>query len=218
MQVLSLVLLSAVAMTSQAAGFNCKKAKLFVEKAICQDASLSALDEELVYVFNEAVTNSDSPKTLKKQQTNWLKTKRNKCQTNSCLEKVYKERIAVFRKAAANLPSPDSPNPVKTTEYVRYGANDKPDYHAASLTIYELQGKIKVTGTASWVGDATTGNVNTGSVDGTFDLQGDQIHYKDDSGCEFVMLIGKNALTVNHDNGQCGGANVTFDGYYKKVK
>lgn len=211
-RVLSLFALSVSATMSQAAGFDCQKAKTFVEKAICQDQTLSVLDEELGTVFKTALNNSNNPKTLKKQQLNWLKTKRDVCQTNPCLEKVYQARID-------ELSNVKTAKAATTAEYVRYDENGQPAYHSASLTIYALEkGKVKIVGSSTWVGDADTGNVHTGEVDGIFALQGDQVHYQDQGGCEFMVLMGKNALTVNNDNGQCGGANVTFNGYYKKIK
>lgn len=211
-RVLSLTVLSAVSISSQAAGFDCQKAATFVEKAICQDQTLSVLDEELVSVFKTALANSKNPAALKKQQLNWLKTKRNACQTNACLEKVYQERIA----ALGNVASSSS---AATAEYLRYDDKGKPDYHSATLTISTLEkGKVKLVGSSTWVGDPSTGNVHVGEVEGIFALQGDQLRYQDENGCEFMVLIGKNALTVNHDNGQCGGANVSFNGYYKKMK
>jgi uncharacterized protein len=198
---------------SIAASFDCQKASTFVENAICQDPALSALDDEMVAAFNAAIASSGSSVELKKQQHAWLRTIRNICQTNVCLEKAYQERILVLThvggSASSNLKG----------EYIRYNAHDKPDYDSASLTLTTAEkGKVKVTGSAVWVGDAKTGSVHIGEVDGIFELQGEQVNYKDGNGCEFVLLLGKNALTVNNDNGQCGGVNVSFNGYYKKVK
>jgi len=215
-RILSLPMLAVSAITVQAASFNCQKAATFVEKAVCQNDSLSALDDELNTVFNDALNNSADPKGLKKQEITWLKAKRNRCQTNACLEKAYKERIVALSNVDSKLESGKANN---TGEYIRYDANGKADSHAASITIFSLaKSKVKIEGSSTWVGDQATGNVHTGEVNGTFDLQGDQVHYQDESGCAFMLLIGKDALTVNNDNGQCGGANVTFNGYYKKMK
>jgi uncharacterized protein len=94
----SLTLLSLFAMTAQAVSFDCQKASNFVEKAICQNPTLSALDDELATVFQQALDNSKNPDSLKKQEVTWLKTKRDTCQTTACVEKAYKNRIAALNK------------------------------------------------------------------------------------------------------------------------
>jgi uncharacterized protein len=210
-RVLGLITLGGYVGTSQAAAFDCQKAVTLVEKAICQDNALSDLDEELGAVFKAAMDRSKDPQALKKQQLNWLQNNRNLCQTNACLEKSYRERIAVLSNTTVSAP-------VETAVYVRYDEKGKPDYHSASLTLYTLEnGKVKIVGTSTWVGDVATGNVNTGQVNGIATLQGDQARYKDVTGCEFIVLVGQDALTVYNDNGQCGGMNVVFNGYYKRI-
>lgn len=211
-QVLGFMALGVFSVASHAASFDCQKASTFVEKAVCQDAVLSALDEKLSAAFNVAMSNSSNPQALKKQETNWLKTKRDKCQNNACLEKVYSQRIV-------ELSQTGSSNTGIGGEYERYDANGRPDSQAASMTVFSLgKGKVKIVGSSTWVGDVNSGNVHTGEVEGTFAVRGDQINYQDENGCRFILLFGKNALTINNDNNQCGGANVSFDGYYKKIK
>lgn len=221
MRMLSFTVLGAFSSIALAASFDCNKATTLVEKAICQDQSLSTLDDEMAAAFNNGKANSANQSEFIKQQSAWLKTIRNICQTNRCIEKAYQDRIMVLNNN--NIIVNTAPAPASTTdikgEYLRYNAKGKPDYHSASLTLFSPEkGKIKLLGNAVWVGDTKTGNVHIGEVAGTFDLQGEQVSYKDENGCEFVLLLGKNALTVNNDNGQCGGLNVTFNGYYKKVK
>ena len=216
MRVLGLAAFIALSISSQAAGFDCQKATTFVEKVICQNPSLSSLDEELNSVFNAIKDNSRNPQTLKKQQLVWLKTKRDLCQTVTCLDDVYKERIIALS-SITNVS--DSTKSTLAGEYVRYHEKDKPDNRSAFLTISTPEkGKIKVVGTALWVGDIKAGNVHNGEVSGTFVLKDGLVHYQDEAGCKFIILFGKNALKVNGDNGQCGGLNVSFDGYYKKEK
>jgi uncharacterized protein len=95
---LLLTVFSVFATTSQAVSFDCQKANSFVENAICQNQTLSALDDELATVYQAAQDASKNQEVLKKQQLSWLKNKRNVCQTNSCLEKAYKKRIAALGK------------------------------------------------------------------------------------------------------------------------
>jgi hypothetical protein len=105
-------------------------------------------------------------------------------------------------------------------QYKRLNARGKLDYHSAEIDVQLLEdGRLRVQGDATWVGNAATGNVNTGQIDGTFTLQGDKVIYKDDGGeeaCRFTMTFARDLLIVTEDNGKCGGLNVSFDGRYKK--
>ncbi len=97
-RILTISLLSVIATVASAASFDCDKAASFVEKAICQNPKLSALDDDLAVAYQTAQEASKNVDSLKKQQLNWLKNKRDVCQTNSCLEKVYKKRIVALGK------------------------------------------------------------------------------------------------------------------------
>lgn len=93
-RLLSLAVLSLFVSSAYAVSYNCQKAKTFVEKAICHDQELSALDDELNVFYQDALNNSSkkSVATLKKQQLKWLK-ERDTCQTNGCVKKAYQKRI-----------------------------------------------------------------------------------------------------------------------------
>lgn len=91
-RILGLTGLMAFASTASAVSYDCQKAKTFTEKAICQDQELSALDDELNTLYNDAEAASKNPKLLKKQEAKWLAT-RDACQTNGCVKKAYQKRI-----------------------------------------------------------------------------------------------------------------------------
>jgi uncharacterized protein len=84
-----------------AAGFNCAKAKTFIEIEICADSYLSMLDSELNAVFDEAQseTSGIDGETGKRidpvgaEQKKWIKNIRNKCQNKTCLIRAYETRI-----------------------------------------------------------------------------------------------------------------------------
>ncbi len=100
-RILLISLFSMIATATHAVSFDCQKASSFVEKAICQSSKLSNLDDELALAYQAAQDVSKDTDSLKKQQLNWLKNKRNICQTNSCLEKAYKKRITSLSKLSA---------------------------------------------------------------------------------------------------------------------
>jgi hypothetical protein len=94
------------------------------------------------------------------------------------------------------------------------------DRDPATLNIWLLKdGRVRIAGNATWVGNVKTGNVNVGDVDGVFELHDRKILYNDadEDACRFTVTLGQNAITVTDDNSKCGGVNVSFDGEYRKV-
>ncbi|MFZ5594483.1 MAG: lysozyme inhibitor LprI family protein [Pseudomonadota bacterium] len=77
-----------------AAGFDCAKAAIKVEKMICQDTGLSSLDDDLARAYKNALVLATDKEALKQARMGWLKFTRNACQTVICLEETYKARIA----------------------------------------------------------------------------------------------------------------------------
>jgi uncharacterized protein len=72
-----------------AASFDCTKASGFVETTICQNAQLSALDDELKISYKTALA---ANKTNANEQKNWLKTTR-ACTSEACLTEAYTQRL-----------------------------------------------------------------------------------------------------------------------------
>jgi len=76
-----------------AASFNCKKAGTFIEHTICGDAKLSQLDEDLSAAYKQARKDGDKNQ-IRKEQREWIKKERNKCQSITCLKASYTGRIS----------------------------------------------------------------------------------------------------------------------------
>lgn len=114
----------------------------------------------------------------------------------------------------------DAANDKLSGEYRRVyqGGFDK---DTASLSVWLLKdGRIRISGDSTWVGNAKTGNVNVGSADGIAGAQGGKWLFAGGAGeddCRFTLAFGASALTVTDDNGKCGGLNVSFDGTYRKT-
>ena len=101
---------------SHAAGFDCNKAKLASEQAICAMPSLSSLDEILVLSFNKALVLSKDAKALKAAQQTWLAT-RNACQTDAaCLTDNYLKRIDELLGLIAARPQKQSTQSADSTK------------------------------------------------------------------------------------------------------
>lgn len=89
-------LLFITGMSAQAASFDCAKASTSVEKTICADSQLSELDSQLMQAYKNSLSSTADANLLKSQQINWLLNTRNKCTEPTCIQQVYKERIAVL--------------------------------------------------------------------------------------------------------------------------
>ena len=82
---------------AQAASFDCKKARSEEEKAICANAELSKLDEDLAAAYKAALglMSGDTKRIalFRKDQAEWVK-ERGRCGgTVSCLKSEYASRI-----------------------------------------------------------------------------------------------------------------------------
>ena len=90
-----LAALPAATLPAQAASFDCRKASSFVEKAVCDSAELSALDEALSRNYQRMLASNigdGGRKQLRADQRAWL-AKRNACRTSSCVNTLYQERV-----------------------------------------------------------------------------------------------------------------------------
>jgi uncharacterized protein len=77
-----------------AASFPCEKAQSRIEKAICADAEVSALDEYLGRYYQAARTTlRDAAPCITADQRQWLGAVRNACPDAACLKKAYLERL-----------------------------------------------------------------------------------------------------------------------------
>lgn len=78
----------------------------------------------------------------------------------------------------------------------------------------ETTGSLRMHGEASWTG--ITGSVHIGNFNGNTKPQGNQVTLDDDM-CKVNLILLGDYLVAN-DNSYCGGANVRFNGVYKRKK
>ena len=109
-RLLSASLLFSIPFISLGASFDCTKATTNVEMLICKDTptsrEISELDVTLNNLYSLAVKNSNNPAALKKEQINWLKQVRDKCNDVSCLEEVYTLRVLQLTNRTSDSSSP----------------------------------------------------------------------------------------------------------------
>ncbi len=199
------LLLAAFASTAHCASFDCAKAISSIETMICQNTELSALDNQLLKAYKTALADSSSPNDIKGEQKDWLYAVRNHCTDIACLKTAYQSRL---KQLAAIKPLSGVAG-----DYERHDEN-------ASINVQAVEyEQFHITGNAVWIGNAKTGNVNIGELDGLFELEGNTLHYRsgqDEQACKLTLTFSTNHLTVSDDNGYCGGKNVRFDGEYDK--
>ena len=88
----------------------------------------------------------------------------------------------------------------------------------ASLDILQVgPGILRIKGSALWVGDPATGNVNTGDVSGTVKPERLKARFENADGCKLDILFHAEGLKIENTDTACGGLNVTFDGEYKRT-
>lgn len=91
-----LVLGCLLSTNAQAASFDCAKARSKTEIAICGDAELSQLDEQLAAAYRSAMKSHPIPSYVQARQRDWLNLNRY-CDPKAlvaCLRRNYTERVA----------------------------------------------------------------------------------------------------------------------------
>lgn len=85
--------------SAAAASFDCNKAGTWVEKTICSQPELSRLDEVMAKQYKAKLATAtdyeDSnafKRAARNDQRNWLRFRRNTCNSEQCLIREYKER------------------------------------------------------------------------------------------------------------------------------
>lgn len=95
---------------AMAASFDCEKAASAVELLVCDDNTLSAADEEMARLYQQAKA---LDRSVVAEQAEWLRDVRNTCQDTECLSKVHIERIAQLERRVGFTSTSPSTNPVE---------------------------------------------------------------------------------------------------------
>ena len=102
--------------------------------------------------------------------------------------------------------------------YPRRDDDYSADAEPADISVRALpDGHVAIEGEALWIGNAETGNVNTGTLEGEFDLRGGRVAYRDGDdewSCVLTLRFTRDAVEVHEPKSTCGGMNVRFGGHY----
>jgi hypothetical protein len=124
---------------------------------------------------------------------------------------LYRRRVAIIELALAA----NSSTRQWTGTYTRY-VNGKKDSDSAELLLIGLdKSKIWVEGSSIWVGNAQTGYVNMGEMQGIGVLKGAILQEAAPGelcSANLILTLYKTLAVVNESG--CGGMNVTFNGEY----
>lgn len=88
-----------LAVSVQAASFDCVKAQSKVEHIICDNAEISRLDDELSAAYKTALKNKTQANSIKQEQKQWMKV-RNACANVVCVKSAYETRLTVLGSSA----------------------------------------------------------------------------------------------------------------------
>lgn len=117
------IILPPFAPLASAASFDCAKGTTHIEHMICANPQLSAMDEQLMRTYQEALRRTNDATAVRQQQRAWLKTTRERCQDDLCLITVYQEQILTLKAHMTALPplantpdiASDNSNPSRLT-------------------------------------------------------------------------------------------------------
>lgn len=194
---LLIALFASLPHASHAAGFDCKKATIPAETAICQDSNLSKLDSDLAAAWKDASARSKNAATLKAAQLRWL-AQRNACDGDvPCLSDRYRERLAELsgKPLAADRWDQtwqrDTDNPSVGGQLTFAGAPTK-----LHFTLFGYNGG------------------NTGAYEGDVALSGDEARYRGKDGCRLDFSRKAAHVRVREISGCGEGSGVSFEGEY----
>ena len=187
-----------VASSSYGASFDCSKAGTFIEISICDNDTLSKLDEELAKVYRKA-KKSTNIKALKKEQRKWVKQKRNSCQNVPCLTVRYRMRINALK------------------NYYRVSLT--PNW---SGTYSQESAQISIADDLSFTYNSVGDQASTCQVEGTFSQRINTLVYKnidDYADCALSVNLLNNyeiKLVVDGCFSMCGAQASMIEGVFKK--
>lgn len=193
----------ALAQGGAAAGpsFDCARASTAVERMICGDAELRALDLGVARFYASGMRNS-RPARAVREQREWL-AMRDQCDAQACLRQAMMERLSRL----SEVVGPDLP---------AYSSADAD----AELVIADLGGGWYAFGATGYYHGPT---INSASASGAVRLQGDrgQIAGASEFDCAFTLTRLPNdrwRLTARpaSEDQACGGMNATVEGTYRR--
>jgi uncharacterized protein YecT (DUF1311 family) len=196
--------LSLPAPPASAASFNCANASSRIERMICADPQLSALDEAMGVLYKSALIH-DRTGQIRSAQREWM-VGRERANDAAELKENYEARLTdlFMDRGGEGL-----------------GRTFARDDHNADLRLIPLSGSwVLFEINATWVGNAATGNVNIGESAGVFQVSAGRGAWRTGS-CVLTFKSASPAQwTVGNSEGCFNdsaqwGMNVSMGGVYR---
>lgn len=195
-------LLACLTMPAIAASFDCGQARTPVERAICTDPSLSAQDEQLALLFEQAKLHGERSEVIR-QQKSWLKT-RDACKDLTCLRKQYKSQVQLLQPVAAAI----GQGMPWTGRYIVNRDNE--------LAIRQI-GPKQIEFDFMGCGYSASGTISCNGVHGVARVQGSRGHFSAED-CNLQFYRHEDGSMSVDQQGICDlGAYVTMGNQYRRV-
>lgn len=139
------IFLAVIALATSQPSFDCAKASTLVEKMICTDGELAALDRAVAKLYAGVPRGARGDRlTLFKQQPDWLKD-RDKCTDRDCLIGAYDERLFDLF-TASRTPTSDYSNKSNNGSLsILYVGDGWYAFHVQGLWIGSMPGAVNDT-------------------------------------------------------------------------
>jgi uncharacterized protein len=99
---------------SQAVSFDCSKATMQSEKLVCNNQTLSKLDDQMFAEYSKVKAMSANPDLIKNEQITWIKNVRDCGINESCIEDLYNKRISQLVAITVLKTGPSNTNTLPT--------------------------------------------------------------------------------------------------------
>lgn len=91
------VMIALLSSPAAAASFDCAKAATTVEKIVCADKEISALDDELNKLYQQRLAVALDQQGMKSMQRNWLKSLGERCKDAECVKMDYDIQVETLK-------------------------------------------------------------------------------------------------------------------------
>src|SRR5205814_10590511 len=113
-----------------AASFDCQHASTHIERMICANPNLSALDDRMSRLYAEAEQSKAGEQRRAEQRAWWAR--RNQCGDAACIAELYRRRIAQLQSFAPGRENPDTGDYRPPSEF---DISDNPNTHEAASAL-----------------------------------------------------------------------------------
>ncbi len=186
---------------------DCNNSETFVEKTICSNPKLTALDNDLsVQVEAAFQVNKVPQKLLEFSHDEWL-MRRNKCKNTACIEDAYQSRLDDIKQYNAT-------NQSFVKYYLRKDLDNLDSNALAILEVHKLDEKRIRIIAKTYLIDKTDNKSQVIAFSG-YSNQAKRMLVKDlDSKCHLKIRMSKQQLEVRQASNSCGNKQLRFSGHY----